>query len=197
MENMPTKHRPYQRSYPMSSVKKICITAICTALCYALPQGFHAFGLGSVFSPMHLPVLLCGLVCGWPYGAFCGIVGPFLSHLLSGMPSATALIYMIPELCAYGLFSGLLLSRIHTGRTVADLYLALIPTMLIGRVVGGLARALFCLATTESYGVGLWVSAYFVTSLPAIILQLILLPVLMMVLMKARLIPARTPAPAK
>jgi riboflavin transporter FmnP len=177
----------------MSSTKKICVTAICTALCYALPQAFHLVNLGSVFSPMHLPVLLCGLVCGWPYGAFCGVVGPLLSHLLSGMPSATALVYMVPELCAYGLFAGLLMAHIRTGRTVADVYLALIPTMVIGRVVGGVVRALFCLATAQSYGVGLWLSAYFVTAIPAIILQLVALPALYLILMKARLIPARNP----
>ena len=28
--------------------------------------------IGNMLLPMHLPVLLCGLVCGWPYGAFCG-----------------------------------------------------------------------------------------------------------------------------
>jgi hypothetical protein len=100
---------------------------------------------------------------------------------------------MIPELCAYGLFSGLLMAHIRTGRTVADVYLALVPTMLIGRIVGGVARALFCLATTESYGVGLWLSAYFVTALPAIILQLVALPALYLILRKAKLIPARKP----
>ena len=50
----------------MSSVKKICICAFCVAMCYVLPQAFHLLMLGTAFSPMHLPVLLCGLICGWP-----------------------------------------------------------------------------------------------------------------------------------
>ena len=83
----------------MSNVKKICICAFCMALCCVLPPAFHAVGLGAVFSPMHLPVLLCGLLCGWPYGAFCGVAGPLLSCLTTGMPSAARLLYMAPELC--------------------------------------------------------------------------------------------------
>ena len=76
----------------MSNVKKICICAFCIALCCVLPPAFHAVGLGAVFSPMHLPVLLCGLLCGWPYGAFCGVAGPLLSCLTTGMPSAARLL---------------------------------------------------------------------------------------------------------
>ena len=85
----------------MSSIKKICLCAICTALCYVLPLAFHPLVMGTALSPMHIPVLLCGLLCGWPYGAFCGVVGPLLSSLLSGMPPAAMLLYMIPELCVY------------------------------------------------------------------------------------------------
>ena len=120
----------------MSSVKKISICAICTALCTVLPPVFHMVGLGSVFSPMHIPVLLCGLVCGWPYGALCGLVGPAISSLSTGMPGPAYLIHMAPELCVYGLVCGLLMAVVHTGRPYADLYCALIPAMLLGRVAG-------------------------------------------------------------
>ena len=48
----------------LSSVKRACICALCTALCYVLPLAFHALGMGSTLLPMHLPVLLCGLICG-------------------------------------------------------------------------------------------------------------------------------------
>lgn len=177
----------------MSSVKKACAAAFCVALCYVLPLAFHALAIGSVFSPMHIPVLLCGLICGWPYGLFCGIAGPVLSSLLSGMPATVQLIHMIPELCAYGFFSGLLLKLIRTGHTYADLYLAIVPAMLLGRVVGGCARALFYLSTAQPYSLSLWAGAYLVESLPGALLQLLLLPPLVLVLTQARLIPARYP----
>ena len=177
----------------MSSVKKICVCAICVALCCVLPPAFHALSIGTAFSPMHIPPLLCGLLCGWPYGAFCGLAGPVLSSLVTGMPGTAQLIYMAPELCAYGLFSGLLFQLIRTGRSTTDLYLALVPAMLLGRVVGGVVRAAFYLAAAEEYSISLWAGAYVVGTLPGIILQLIIIPVLVLALMKARLVPARYP----
>jgi hypothetical protein len=175
----------------MSSVKKACIASICTALCYVLPLAFHALGVGSAFSPMHIPVLLCGLICGWSYGAFCGIAGPVISSLLSGMPSTIQLIYMVPELLTYGLVSGLLMKVIRTRHTYADMYLSLIPAMILGRIVGGIAQAVFYISTAREYSVAIWASAYFIGSIPAIILHLVILPSMVMLLMKAHLIPAR------
>ena len=179
----------------MSSVKTACICAICIALCYVLPVAFHTFGLGTAFSPLHIPVLLCGLICGGFYGAFCGIAGPILSSVLSGMPPATGLISMVPELLVYGLVSGLLMKRIRTGKLSLDLYISLICAMLLGRVAGGIAKALFLrlMATGEPFGITLWVSSYFVGTFPGIVAHLILLPILVAALMKARVIPDRYP----
>lgn len=177
----------------MSSVKKACICSICTALCYVLPLAFHAFAIGGVFSPMHIPVLLCGLICGWPYGLFCGLAGPVISSLLSGMPSTMQLLYMVPEMCVYGLVCGLLLKWVHTKNLYADLYAAMIPAMVLGRVVGGAVRALVYLTTARSYSIALWASAYFVETLPGVALQLILLPLLIAVLTKSGLLPERYP----
>jgi len=146
------------------------------------------------FSPMHLPVLLCGLLCGAPYGVFCGVAGPVISSLLSGMPAAPQLTYMIPELCVYGLVTGLLFSRVRTGKTATDLLLSLLPAMLLGRVVGGGAQALFYLASAREYSLALWVGAYFVGTAPGALLQLIALPALVLTLTRARLIPPRYPA---
>lgn len=177
----------------MSSVKKICICSFCTALCYVLPILFHAIGLGMPFSPMHLPVLLCGLLCGWPYGAFCGIAGPVLSSM-SGMPPLAMLVSMVPELCVYGLVTGLGMKLIRTGKILPDLYLSLVPAMLLGRIVGGLVQAVVYLSTAQSYSIALWVSSYFVGTLPGAVLQLVVLPALIWGLTRARLIPERYPA---
>ena len=174
----------------MSSTKKLCICAVCIALCYALPMAFHPLALGTALSPMHIPVLLCGLLCGWPYGLVCGVVGPLLSSALSGMPPAAMLLYMVPELAVYGLSAGVLMRLIRTGRTAADLYLALVPAMLLGRVAGGIAHALF-FSPDQPYSLALWVSGYLVGTAPGIILHLVILPVLVLALMKARLVPAR------
>lgn len=177
----------------MSSVKKICISAICIALCAVLPSAFHMFALGSAFSPLHLPVLLCGLVCGAPYGLLCGFAGPILCSLVTGMPTALRLLYMVPELCVYGLVCGLLMQIVHTGRLYADVYLSLVPALMLGRIAGGVIRAVVYFSSNEPYSLALWASSYIVETLPAIILQLCVLPLLVVVLTKSQLIPQRYP----
>ena len=169
----------------MSSVKRACICAVCIALCYVLPLAFHAFGAGTVFLPMHIPVLLCGLICGWGYGAFCGIAGPVLSCVLSGMPSATGLVSMVPELCAYGLVSGLLLRCVHTKHTYADLYLALIAAMLGGRVIWGIVRVILSGVSGSAFTWAAFMSGAFINAVPGIIVHIVLIPVIVMALERA------------
>ena len=83
----------------MTIVKRSMITAVCVALTVVLPMAFHAVpNAGSVILPMHIPVLLCGLICGWPFGLACGLIGPLLSNLFTGMPPMAALPAMLVEL---------------------------------------------------------------------------------------------------
>lgn len=174
----------------MSTVKKSIITAVCIALCVVLPQAFHAIpNAGSIYCPMHIPVLLCGLICGWPYGLLCGLAGPALSSLFTGMPPVAILPAMMIECAVYGCIAGLMMKLVHTKNTYADLYISLIAAMLAGRVIAGIAKAL--IFARGSYAVGAWATGYFVTSLPGIIIQLALLPTIVFALMKANLIPAR------
>ena len=43
--------------------------------------------IGRMLSPMHIPVLLCGMICGWPYGLAVGFLTPLLRSVLFGMPA--------------------------------------------------------------------------------------------------------------
>lgn len=177
----------------MSRIKKTCICAICIALCYVLPIALHSLGLGSVLSPMHIPVLLCGLVCGGFYGLVCGLIGPVLSSILSGMPSAAMLVTMIPELMIYGLFTGLLMKWIRTGKLLSDVYISLVTAMVLGRIAGGIAKALFIsvMATGDAFSISIWATSYFITSLPGIAVHLIVIPLLFTILTKTRVVPGR------
>ena len=177
----------------MSKVKKICICAICIALCYVLPVALHPFGLGNLLSPMHIPVLLCGLLCGGFYGMFCGIAGPILSRILSGMPPATMLVTMIPELMVYGIVTGLLMKWVHTGKLFPDVYISLSAAMVVGRIVGGIAKAIFIavMSTGDAFSIGIWATSYFVGTFPGIIVHLVLIPALVAILMRVKVIPAR------
>jgi len=175
----------------ITSVKRTTLCALFIALCYVLPIAFHAVGAGSILSPMHIPVLMCGLICGSGYGALCGIIGPVLSHLLGGMPPLPMLVRMVPELCVYGLVGGITMKYIRTGRAAADVYISLVITMIAGRIVGGIATAIFYTVTSGVYSIALWATSYFVEGLPGIVAHLILVPVLVLTLQKARLVPAR------
>ena len=174
----------------LSYVKRSIITAACIALCVVLPMAFHAVqNAGSIFAPMHIPVLLCGLVCGWPFGLLCGLSGPLLSSLLTGMPPAAYLPPMMVELAVYGLMTGLMMMLVRTKRLYVDLYASLLVAMLAGRLIAGAARAL--IFAPGSYAMEAWITGYFVTSLPGILIQIVLIPSLVFALMQARLIPKR------
>lgn len=176
----------------ISVVKKSIITAVCIALCYVVPLLFHGVqNAGRVFLPMHLPVFLCGLICGWQYGLLCGLAGPALSSLLSSMPPVAILPSMMLELAVYGCVSGLMMRFIRTKNTYADLYISLIAALLCGRVVAGLMQAL--IFSKGAYSMTAWVSGYVVTSWPGTLIQLVLLPSVVFALMKAHLIPERYP----
>ena len=176
----------------MSVVKKSIITAVCIALCYVVPLLFHGVqNAGRVFLPMHLPVFLCGLICGWQYGLLCGLAGPALSSLLTSMPPAAMLPSMMLELAVYGCVSGLMMRFIRTKNTYADLYISLIAALLCGRVVAGLMQAL--IFSKGAYSMTAWVSGYVVTSWPGTLIQLVLLPSVVFALMKAHLSPERYP----
>ncbi len=176
----------------MTTVKKSIITAVCIALCVVLPMAFHTIpNAGSIFCPMHIPVLLCGLICGWQYGLLCGLAGPLLSSLFTGMPPIAYLPAMLVEIAVYGIVTGLMMKLVHTKNTYADLYISLITALVTGRIIAGIAKAL--IFSAGKYSLMAWATSYFVTSLPGIIIQLVLIPSIVYALMKAHLIYERYP----
>lgn len=155
--------------------------ALCVALGLILPVLFHMIGAGSVFLPMHIPVLLCGLLFGWQYGAACGVVIPLLSSLLTGMPPIfpTAPAMML-ELCAYGLLTGVFYRKLRW-----NVYPALIVAMLGGRVISGFANAIFLGMANKPYGFAAFLSGAFIQAVPGIIIQIVFIPVIVLALGKA------------
>ena len=177
----------------MSPVKCTVITGVCIGLCVVLPMAFHAIpNGGTLFSPMHIPVLLCGLICGWAYGLLCGLAGPLLSALLTGMPPMQYLPAMLVELGTYGLMCGLLFSLVRTKKLYTDLYISLVVALLAGRIVAGIAQALLFFG--GRYTLALWLTSYFVRTWPGMVTHLILVPAVVAALIKAKLVPERYPA---
>ena len=160
-----------------SITRKLVSCALCIALGVLLPMAFHVIpNAGSVFLPMHIPVLICGLFCGWPYGLACGILTPFISSVTTGMPPAMMLPQMMVELAVYGLVAGLCEKYIFQKNEMTKLYMSLIIAMLAGRIVNGLVNT--CILSTQGYTLSVFMMASFVTCLPGVVLQLIVIPVL-------------------
>ena len=159
-------------------------TALCMALGVVFPIFFHMLGAGPAFLPMHIPVLLCGLLFGWEYGAVCGFIVPLLSALLTGMPPLfpTAPAMML-ELCTYGTLTGILYRRAHW-----NIYPALIFSMLGGRAVSGIANAVFMGMAGKPYGFSAFLSGAFAVALPGIVIQIAAIPVIILSLEKAKVI---------
>lgn len=132
---------------------------------------------GSMLLPMHLPVLLCGFVCSWPWGLAVGAVTPLLRSLLFAMPPMfpTALA-MAFELAAYGCCTGLLYRRLP--RNTPMLYVALVVSMLVGRIVW--AAATYCI--TGAMSMQAFLAGAFLNAWPGIIAQLLLVPPLVLAL---------------
>ena len=117
------------------------------------------------------------------------MLGPLLSGVLTGMPGPAVLPGMMVECGVYGLVCGLMMLRVHTGKLYADLYISQITAMLLGRVLSGVCKAL--LFAPATFSIAAWATASFVTGLPGIIIQLVLLPSLVVALTKARLLRVR------
>jgi len=171
----------------MFSIKKMVYTAFLVALGVVLPMAFHSIpNAGSIYLPIHIPALLCGIICGFPYGLACGIITPLLSSLLTGMPPTAFLLPMICELAVYGAISSILMRFVRTKNTYVNVIISLIGAMLAGRIVYGILNAL--IFRVGNYSMQIWMVSAFVTALPGIMIQLIIIPIIVFALQKAKLI---------
>ena len=159
--------------------KKITFGAMCLALSLLLSQAFHLVGMqqaGSIFLPMHIPVFIGGMLLGPIYGLFLGIFAPLTSCVLTGMPSAERVLFMVCELATYGTVSGLLFHHFHFSKKKLGSLMALVISMLAGRIVYGIvisiATYLFRIPLGGIQSVIMATS----TGLPGIVIQLLFIP---------------------
>ena len=170
-------------------LRKLTLAAMFLALGLVLPMLTGQIPtIGNMLLPMHLPVFLCGLICGWQYGGAVGFICPLLRYAIFSMPPMPQGIGMAFELAAYGLIVGLVygLSR---WKCVYSLYRSMIIAMIGGRIVWAIARMIMVGAANIPFGWETFVSSGFVTAIPGILLQLVLIPVIMIALDKAKLVP--------
>lgn len=163
---------------------KMILSAMFLAIALVLPfLTGQIKQIGNMLCPMHIPVLLCGFFCGPLSGLIVGLVAPLLRFMLFGMPPLMPTgIAMCFELGAYGLFSGLFY-KILPKKNVY-IYVSLILSMIIGRLIWGLARVVLLALGKSEFGMAAFISGAFVTAIPGIIIQIVLIPILVMTLRK-------------
>lgn len=143
--------------------------------------------IGNKLLPMHLPVLLCGFVCGAPYGLAVGLVVPLLRSALFGMPPMFPVaVSMAFELGVYGLVTGMLYKKLPKKNGM--IYAALIGAMLAGRLVAGVVNLILYGIEGGGYSVQMFMAGMFLNAVPGIVLQLVLIPVIIMALRKAKVL---------
>lgn len=166
-------------------VRKMVFSALFLALGLVLPFLTGQIPqIGSKLSPMHIPVLLCGFVCGWKWGLLVGAVVPILRSVLFGMPpmmpTAAAMAF---ELAAYGLAAGVLYAMLP--KKAVNVYVALIGAMIIGRAVWGIAAFALNTAMGAQFGWQAFAAGAFVNAVPGIVLHIALIPPIVLAMEKA------------
>ena len=163
-----------------NNLLKMVFAAAFLALAYVMPFLTGQIPeIGSMLCPMHIPVLLCGFICGWPWGLAVGLTAPLLRSLTLGMPPLfpTALC-MAFELASYGAVAGLMHKLLP--RKKGYIYCSLLTAMLVGRVVWGLAMFVCMGADGGAFTFAAFLTGAFTNAIPGIIAQLVLIPVLVM-----------------
>jgi predicted membrane protein len=172
-----------------TSIKNLTLSAMFVALGVVLPFLTGQIPqIGNMLLPMHIPVLLCGLICGPQYGVTVGLILPLMRSMLFGMPPLYPVaIAMTFELAAYGLVVGLLYFR-SRWQCIISLYRSMITAMLAGRVVWGAAQIVLLGIGGNAFTWKMFMAGAFLNAVPGIIIQLILIPSVMVALNRSGLV---------
>ena len=165
-------------------LKKMVLAALFLALALVLPFLTGQIPeVGSMLCPMHIPALLCGFFCGWPWGVAVGVIAPVLRSVLFSMPPMFPVaICMSFELATYGAVSGWLYAKLPKKKI--SIYGALLSAMVVGRLVWGVARFVCTGLDASAFGISAFWAGAVATAIPGIIVQIVLIPLLVMALEK-------------
>ena len=168
--------------YMLLSAMFLALALVMPFLTGQVPQ------IGSMLLPMHIPIMLCGLICGWQYGLAVGVIAPLLRTAIFSMPVLYPMsIAMSFELATYGFVIGLLYNASQK-QTLYTLYRSMICAMFSGRVVWGLSMLVLMSVGSDRFTISAFLGGSFLNAIPGIVLQLILIPAVMLLLHKTHLV---------
>ena len=164
-------------------VKHLVLAAMFFAIGLVLPLLTGQIPqIGNMLLPMHIPVLLCGLICGWQYGGLVGLLLPLVRYLIFGMPVLFPTgVAMAFEMMTYGLVIGLVYSA-SRWKCIVSLYRALIAAMVAGRLVWAVVQMILLGVSGGAFTMKMFLAGAFFNAVPGIIIQLVLIPSVMIAL---------------
>ena len=171
------------------NTKNLTLSAMFMAIGLVLPMLTGQIPqIGNMLLPMHLPVFLCALICGWQYGLAVGFVLPLFRYFIFGMPVLFPTgVAMMFELATYGLVAGFMYSH-SRWQCVISLYRSLVVSMLAGRVVWGIVRVMILGVSGSPFSWQMFMAGAFLNAVPGIILQLVFIPAFMVALNRTGLV---------
>lgn len=165
---------------------RLIFTGLCIAIGFLLVQFCKVIPIANanaIFLPMHISVLICGLVCGARYGVIAGVSLPLVTFLLTGKPVIYPIgLAMMFELATYGAVIALG-HKATKGKIMISLLIALIA----GRVVYGIVATVLFNFTSIPFGFSMFISTTVTMALPGIAIQFILIPLLWKTLKDAKI----------
>lgn len=168
----------------MNTTKRLTISAVLLALGLILPFFTGQIqAIGNKLLPMHLPILICGFICGWKYGLMIGFVTPLLRCMLFSMPLPVNAFCMAFELATYGAISGLMYQKTKGLRL--RIYISLLSAMIFGRIVWGCVSILIYGSTRSAFTWQMFIGGALLNAIPGMIVQLVLIPIIILGLEKS------------
>lgn len=161
---------------------KMTLSALFLALAYVMPFLTGQIPeIGSMLCPMHLPVLICGFICGPVWGAAVGFVAPLFRSLTLGMPPPfPTAVCMAFELATYGAIAGLMHKTLP--KKTGYVYCSLLASMLVGRIIWGFVMFVCVGINGGSFTFAMFIAGAFTNAIPGIIVQIVLVPILVLLL---------------
>ena len=162
-----------------NKTKKLVISALMLSIGLILPLLTSQIKeIGDSILPMHLPVMLCGIICGGYYGAGVGFIMPFLRSVIFTMPPIYPnAVWMAFELATYGLVIGLIYNS-RKNKSIKHLYLSIVCSMVCGRIVWGIVKLILLSIKGNAFTFTAFITGGFIDAIPGIIIQLILIPII-------------------
>ena len=170
-----------------SAILNLTISAMLLALAMFLPFLTGQIPqFGRMLSPLHIPAMLAGFILPLPWAVSLAFIIPIVRSLIFSMPPMVPMaVTMAFELATYALVIGLIYKR--PAKSYFSILIALIPAMVIGRIVYALVFFIVMSLTAGTFNLSVVITGLTVEGLPGVIVQLLIVPPIVFAVEKAGL----------